>query len=84
MVNSKCILEIITDTQRFPKPMIFYYQLHAYEQASMKFEANKKIICKTRQNLMQGVGDMPPLPPQHLLSGVLQMMNPNPKYDQFH
>ena len=31
---------------------------------------------------MQSVGNMPPLPPRHLLPHVLQMMPKNPKYDQ--
>ena len=37
----------------------------------------------TRQNLRQSVGNMPPLPPPHLLPHVLQIMPRNHKYDQF-
>ena len=32
---------------------------------------------------MQNVGNMPPLPPRHLLPHILQIMPRNPKYDQF-
>ena len=39
--------------------------------------------CLTRQNSMQSVGNMPPLPLCHLLPHVLQIMPRNPKYDQF-
>ena len=37
----------------------------------------------TRQNSTQSVGNMPPLPPRHLLPHVLRIMPGNPKYDQF-
>ena len=41
------------------------------------------ITPSTRQNSIQSVGNMPPLPPCHLFSHVLQIMPRNPKYDQF-
>ena len=37
---------------------------------------------KTKQNSTQRVGNMPLLPPRHLLPHVLQTMPRNPKYDQ--
>ena len=40
-------------------------------------------IFETRQNSTQSVGNMPLLPPRHLLPHVLQIMARNPKYDQF-
>ena len=41
------------------------------------------VIIETRQNSTQGVGNMPPPSPRHLLPHVLQIMPRNPKYDQF-
>ena len=38
---------------------------------------------ETRQNSTQSVGNMPPLPPRHLLPHVLQIIPRNPKYTGF-
>ena len=40
-------------------------------------------LNRTRQKLMQSFGNMLPLPPQQILSGVLQIMPRNPRYEQF-
>ena len=64
--------------QSTPKNMIWSYM-------SIFFTQNQYTVIqsKTRQNLTQSVGNMPPLLPRHLLPQVLQIMPRKPKYDQF-
>ena len=53
------------------------------QQVNPTFAPNFITITLIRQNSMQSVENMPPLPPWHLLPHVLQIMPRNPKYDQF-
>ena len=43
---------------------------------------NFRKLIVTRQNSTQNVGNMPPLPPRHLLPHILQIMPGNLKYDR--
>ena len=66
------------NSQSTPKNMIWSYM-------SIFFTQNQYTVIqtKTKQNSTQSVGNMPPLPPRHLLLQVLQIMPRKPKYDQF-
>ena len=59
------------------------YRVTCYSVTSATFCNDYRDLYQTRQNWTQSVGNMPPLPPRHLLPHVLQIMPRNPKYDQF-